>query len=149
MLRKLTLLAIVPSEREPTIGCTAYFLNKDTNILLPIDLPADAIKPLVLASNPITRQEPPIHKTLKHLVTNLHGKLTGIKIHLYEEGIYHTHLRIKTKNSLFSITISFLDALCLAIAEKCSITIEHTILQNHGLPITEKLLEEALIQNRV
>lgn len=107
---------------------TYYFLNKDLNILLPIEIE--------------NRKNTFTNVYLRTLKT-IDIKLKGIKIYLYLEDTYYVYLTILDKKIDFDINIRLEDSLSILdnYDDILELTMEKDILLQEGITITKEMVE--------
>jgi bifunctional DNase/RNase len=141
LYKKIYLLAVVPNE----INYTAYFFQKESLTILPVVISANSANSLLLAQR-IEQTPPPCTcDTIKRLVLALGGKVTGILIYHYKNGIYYSYIRVEKNGHCYDVDSELLDAVCLATVTKSQILIDSRILIKCGIRITKNLLEKSLI----
>ena len=120
---------------------THYFYHKQSKTLIPVKIENQTVSHL-LEPHP---SQPQTAETLKKLVYALGVRVECIKIYLFQDNNFYTYLSVKGKEEEIDISVSFSDAIKLALLINSPILFEKTIIKECGFKVTKKKIEKALL----
>jgi uncharacterized protein len=142
-MKRFFVQAIMTDSESPN-SSTLYLLNKKSKLLLPVEINKESAKALTLAQQNIPTPRPHIHDTIRRLIASLNGKVAGITINMYRDGIFYSYIRVKNGNKYYDIDSKATDAIAIAIRSNAPIYIEDDVIQGVGIKITQELLDRSL-----
>jgi bifunctional DNase/RNase len=136
MFERVEYLTNVTSENIPTY----YFFHKKSKTLLPIKVELLSTS-MVKDAHP---SQPNTLDTVKKIIFAIGIKIENIKIYLYQDGYFYSHLSVISSSGEMEINCSISDALFLALSSNSPILVEKNILRDCGIKVTQKLIKESL-----
>lgn len=144
MLKKITFIALVPNTETLETKYTLYFLEREKNILLPIQITKEEATDLFRISREDLNYQPTVYDTFKRVLISSKIPLISITVYKYVNSIYYTYLNLVNGTNHMEINAKFSDALNLAKRFNVEVYIDSKILNEQGIKITKRLLKEAL-----
>ena len=146
-MKNLEVKAIISNKDSKEETFTLYLLEKETSILLPLEIDSVSAQIITIAQQGFPAKRPQIHDALSKILELFHAEILDTIITGFTDGVFHSSLRIQHCSEIRTVDVRLSDAVALAVRFHKPITVDNGILELFGIKLSAELVNSNNLLN--